>query len=699
MNRYLLLPALSAVVLLFAASCSQEEILPETETVEQVYYGDDILRADLELPQVTRTSLDSDSSTVLWSKNDAFSLLSESGTNGKFTLVDGAGTTSASFAGTLEGTAPYVAYYPYSENAGVSGGTLLFKLPQHQTYVSNSFGAGASPMIANVDDASSALQFKNICGLLCIKFTAKGSPKISKIVVRDLGGNMLWGDCALALDGKQGTSEQTMTIIGGSNEIVLDMSSSVSLLAATPKKFYIAVPAGSLDRGFAVTLYDNTGEVYDMLQTQNPSAKVERSMISNMVPLAITDVTTETSDLKRRGYYKDLFMNGGLSLTSRTVLPACPYIGWDYEYFASQGTATAVDTAIQKSIFVGDENDTNGPLVYPDGGPRFRVVYFNGGNSRDHGKSLTATGRTRVYNYVYNGGSYVGTCAGAFIACKGYDSNSNYSYYIKMFPGHMYHTGISKDTTDMSMPPDCPLRKYFTFGETVNRIYHNGGGYMSEAAEHAVPGTEILLRYTNCPSGKTANNGRVSGWAYKPNDKAGRMVLLGSHPEGVTSGERRDLFAAMLMYADDGRGAVQVKAGLKKGEEYLCESLTSENKPAHARIGDRQYHHFTVEIPAGAEDITIELASDAVDDDLYLSLRKDGYAWFSEADYTLTTKGSNKTLNIKSLEAGTWNVSVYAPNTVTAAVSTYDSSGKYYKYTGDLTLLEGIPYSLKVDWR
>lgn len=694
----LLRSIIPAAALFLVFSCAQEEFVPETIQEEPIFYGNDIVKADLEVPAAsTRTSLESDSTTVVWGKKDELSILSPAGTNSKFTLVEGAGATSASFAGTLDGSAPFTALYPYSDKASISGGNLVFKLPKEQTYVANSFGVGASPMVANMENESSPLQFKNLCGLVCIKVTDRTAPKISKIVIRDLGGNMLWGDCILALDGKQGTSEQTMTLSGGSNEIVLNFTSPVSLLPASPKKFYVAVPAGAFDRGFSVTLYDNTGSVYTLFQTQNTSAKIERSMISNMVPLQVSS-KTEPANPMLRGYYKDLFMNGGLSLTSRTVLPACPYIGWDYEYFASAGTVTSQDTLLQKAFFSSAEDDLNGYLLYPDRSPRFRVFYCNGGNSREHGKSLGSAGRKTIYDFVYNGGGYVGTCAGAFLACKGYDSNANYSYYTKIFPGHMYHTSISKDTTDMTMPADCPLRKYYKFGESVNRIYHNGGGYMSEAEEYTVPGTEILLRYSNCPSGKEKINGRVSGWAYKPNSKAGRMVLLGSHPEGVTSGERRDLFAAMLMYAADGHGDIPVKAALSKGVAYDCTKLSSANKPANACIGDKQYHHFTVEVPEGAKNITFDLESDAVNDDLYLSVRKEGYAWFTDADYTLTGTGSNKTLNIKGLEAGKWYVSVYAPNTVTAAVASYGSSGKYYKYTGDTSLLDGIPYTIKVDW-
>lgn len=692
-----LIPA-AAIFLLF--SCSGEELLPDSHQEPVIFYGKDIVYANLEAPSLsTRTALDSDSSSVVWSRSDELSLISSSGKNNRFVLVEGEGSRSASFSGTAEGSRPFTAVYPYSEEISLTDGTLRFKLPSVQVYAENSFGPAASPMVATTEDISLPLDFRNLCGLLCLRVAAKSTPKISRIIVRDLAGNMLWGDCELAIDGKQGTAEQNLKITGGSGEIELTIPSPVSLQPSTPRRFYIAVPPGTLDRGFSVTMYDNTGEVYTTFQTQNPAAKAERSMISNMNALVISNRVSEPSNPDKRGFYKDLFMNGGISLTSRTSLPAASYLGWSMEYFASQSSPAASDTAIQKAFFQKADDDLNGYLLYPDRSPRFRVLYVNGGNSRTHGKSLESAGRRTIYDFVYNGGGYVGTCAGAFLACKGYDSNANYSYYTKIFPGHMYHTGISKDTTDMTMPADSPLRKYFNFGSTVDRIYHNGGGYMSEEAANLPAGTEILLRYLNCPAGQSGINGRVSGWAYKPNASAGRIVLIGSHPEGVSSGDRLNLFSAMLMYSADGHGDIPIKATLQKGVLYDCSELSSANKPAHARIGDKQYHHFKVEIPQGAREISVELESDAVDDDLFLSLRRDAHAWFTEADYTLTGSGSNKALNIKALEAGMWYISVYAPNTVTAAVSTYGSNGKYYKYTGDLTLLDGIPYSIKVDWK
>ena len=105
-------------------------------------------------------------------------------------------------------------------------------------------------------------------------------------------------------------------------------------------------------------------------------------------------------------------------------------------------------------------------------------------------------------------------------------------------------------------------------------------------------------------------------------------------------------------------------------------------------------------IPEGAHDVQISLASLAgfEDDDLYVSLRKGAYAWFSEADYSLTTDGTTKVLSIPGpLTAGIYYVSVYSPNTVTASVVSY-STGQYIGYSGKTHLLNGIPYTITVNW-
>lgn len=117
-----------------------------------------------------------------------------------------------------------------------------------------------------------------------------------------------------------------------------------------------------------------------------------------------------------QGYYKDLFMDGGVSLTSRTSLAAAEYAGLSIEYLATD------DSSIQAKVMIENEYDYNGILLYPDGKPRFRVIYTNGGKATKHGNFLGEKGRNRVKTFYYNSGSYTDSCAGMFISSISYYS-------------------------------------------------------------------------------------------------------------------------------------------------------------------------------------------------------------------------------------------------------------------------------------
>jgi glutamine amidotransferase-like uncharacterized protein len=52
---------------------------------------------------------------------------------------------------------------------------------------------------------------------------------------------------------------------------------------------------------------------------------------------------------------------------------------------------------------------------------KFDVVMFTGGAAMTQSKALGTEGRDAVKKFVEHGGGYMGICAGAFLACDGYD--------------------------------------------------------------------------------------------------------------------------------------------------------------------------------------------------------------------------------------------------------------------------------------
>lgn len=52
---------------------------------------------------------------------------------------------------------------------------------------------------------------------------------------------------------------------------------------------------------------------------------------------------------------------------------------------------------------------------------KFDIVVFTGGSASAQAKTLGDQGRANVKNFVEKGGGYMGICAGAYLACNGFD--------------------------------------------------------------------------------------------------------------------------------------------------------------------------------------------------------------------------------------------------------------------------------------
>ena len=404
------------------------------------------------------------------------------------------------------------------------------------------------------------------------------------------------------------------------------------------------------------------------------------------------------------GWYKDVWMDSGILLTSRTELPAARALGLSTEAFISatntKTTAlTQVDTLLQTAAVCGNAMDENGILLYPDGAPRFRLIYMNGGKAVNHGRTLGEKGRENIRTFVRNGGSYVGSCAGAFLA-SAYTVTADTlrprtSVYLGIWPGAVRGTGLDKSWTDVTIEKKSPLLRYYSFGgdRQVDSVRHNGGCYAFEQMVWPDK-AEVLARYkTTGRELKRDIDGTPVIWSFKDAPGSGRVISCGSHPEGNTSGERLDLMCAMIKYAMDGNGSPSVKCSMSPGDTVRMTRRTSDADPARTRIGDRQYHHFLVEIPAGRDSVTVTLKSlkGWRDFDLYLFADPDGFARRDGASVRNVSLGVDKAMVLHRPKSGRYYVSVFCDTTVEAVEGPYGTS-----YRGRTDVLNGVPYILIV---
>ncbi|HKM12155.1 MAG TPA: BPL-N domain-containing protein [Bacteroidales bacterium] len=405
---------------------------------------------------------------------------------------------------------------------------------------------------------------------------------------------------------------------------------------------------------------------------------------------------------RAKGYYKDIFFDGGIFLNSYPDLPAANYLNLSIEMFNSSKSEylTALDTLYQTLLFCGSEIDENGILLYPDGAPRFRMIYTNGGKATQHGRSLGEKGRENVRRFVAEGGSYLGTCAGAYIASKGFVRDSgivDVPEYYGIWPGYTRGTTLNKSFTSLFVEKGSPLIQYYSFGGdmVIDSVRHNGGCFAW--MENNVPeGTEVTLRYDGDTLKIERNIHReVAGWAYKASEYDGRVVLIGSHPERVVSGERLELMSAMIKYALDGNGRPRLKGILENGEPREMKCSTSENNPAFTKIGDRQYHHFAVNIPKGTDKVTITISPQKgwEEFDLYLFANPESFAFNDNSLYFNVGNGVAKDLTIIKPAAGRVYISVFCATTVDTEATSYGQ-----QYTGRIGVLNGVPYTISVSY-
>ena len=213
---------------------------------------------------------------------------------------------------------------------------------------------------------------------------------------------------------------------------------------------------------------------------------------------------------------------------------------------------------------------------------------------------------------------------------------------------------------------------------------------MSSSKNGNVPNTEVLARFDS-PKIEEIHL-QPSTWAYKKDIHTGRVLLQGSHPEEVASGERRDLTAAMILYALDGVGTTPLKGFLQNGKVRVMDKSSEDGNPYFTKIGDLQCHHFVVSIPPDAQNIVVQVEG-GTDCDLALMMRHGTFAYTDSADYYIADGGPHQEMGFQTLEEGLWYIAVQCLTTVSTVKTDYGQ-----EYSGRTDILNGLPYRILVSW-
>lgn len=244
MKKTIIISAFAAVV--FAACTKAEFRAPEKADGLK---GNFSVSATLENDdaQDSRTSLDANGKSVLWSVGDKISLLWNGG-SAESSEVDVAGAT-ASFTATVEDTPEY-AVYPSSATASWDGSELSVCIPSTQdgSFASAAIAVAQIP-VAN-GEGNRTLAFKNLAGLLKLSFN---DDEVSTVSITAYGDKTIAGTATVEFENGLPVVK---SVSGGASGIVLD-----GLTGTGARTYYAAVLPASLSDGIYIELKKSDGTV------------------------------------------------------------------------------------------------------------------------------------------------------------------------------------------------------------------------------------------------------------------------------------------------------------------------------------------------------------------------------------------------------------------------------------------------------
>lgn len=434
------------------------------------------------------------------------------------------------------------------------------------------------------------------------------------------------------------------------------------------------------------------------------------------------------TDIPNTAFYKDIFLDAGVSLDRCSSIPRglmniygltsnslTNKDNWEHIEFFNFSDSTF--TQRQRDMIAGCENDRNGILLYPDGNPRFKLVYGYGGKASKHAASLSEAGCKAVNRFYTNGGCFVSSCASTVLTAAKYGSSTQALSYDFLDGGATVFSGMYISNiryyNNITLTAGTDFQLDYCKGITqLDSLVHNGGSMLDEST--APLGAEVLARFTTqayplealdplSSPGKCV--GKPCVWAYKRNDRSGRFVACGSHPEICNTENVTTLYSAEFLYAMDGQGCATASATLENGITHTMD--LSEGDPSHCGIGDGQCQHFVIYFPKPVAklDINLDWESSAR---LDLAVRHGSFA-FPDGEVDKCEMSSAEDaffspfheIHTENIPAGIYYICVRC-NTKPACNCIREKSTSYYfVYEGtedQLKTLNGIPYNIKATW-
>ena len=180
------------------------------------------------------------------------------------------------------------------------------------------------------------------------------------------------------------------------------------------------------------------------------------------------------------------------------------------------------NTSNCEAAFVSAEEIRNGALN------DFDVVFFPGGTASGERKSLGDEGWKQLWSFLENGGGYVGTCAGAYMALVNEERKEG-----RLIDGELQEGEWERGEAILEIELTDEGRKIL--GDYPGRLrvaYQNGPVFHPANYKELAPYTVLAYFRTeiaenNAPKGVQIDSPAIAAGAYGK----GRVVVVSPHPE------------------------------------------------------------------------------------------------------------------------------------------------------------------------
>lgn len=232
-----------------------------------------IFTATLGLDSKTTLEYDGEAYKTVWTDNDIIYVIDpDTGTTEACSIVDGMGTKTATFAGTLQADS-YIAVYGNNVRRRTDG-SISLSLSSWQSFY-GSFSLWSFPMVAQSD--SKSFSFKNLCSVLNLRVTGNGEI-LNNIKIRSNDSEVpVYGDALIDLSGEEPSLDLVAHNEGADEFLYVGTWTELN---AEPSDIFIVLPAQTYPGGFTLTLVTDDNEEKSFVVTDD--VEMRRSRIRNL---------------------------------------------------------------------------------------------------------------------------------------------------------------------------------------------------------------------------------------------------------------------------------------------------------------------------------------------------------------------------------------------------------------------------------